>query len=374
MSSRDAWTLFRVGGVPVRIHFTWLFVAAYLTLLFTGQFWRLARAADIADVNVLLPPWAWGVLLTLLLFACVLLHELAHVAVARRGGARVRSVTLMMLGGISEIADVERPELERRMSLAGPALSLLLALLFYGVFRASLHGSAPDLQFGLFYLAQVNLIIGFFNLLPAFPMDGGRVLRSLLVGRFGRLRATQIAATVGKVIAVGLAIVGILGGGWWIVLIALFIFLGGEAEYRAVQTLAALRGLRVADLYSREAPVVDAGATAAQAAGAMLASRSDLCFVVAGERPIGVVTAAAIAAVPVRTRASVPVANLMHEPAAVRLDDDLPSVLKLLAERRLPAAAVVDGDRWVGALSREDIARGLQLRDLAPAGAAPATD
>src|SRR5579859_1913535 len=129
MNTREAWTLFRVGGVPVRIHFTWLFVAAYMTILLAGQFSSLARAAGVHDPSRMLAPWAWGLLLTLALFACVLLHELAHVAVARRGGARIRAVTLMMLGGVSEIGDVERPRLERRMAAAGPLLSLALAAL-----------------------------------------------------------------------------------------------------------------------------------------------------------------------------------------------------------------------------------------------------
>jgi Zn-dependent protease len=244
MSARDAWTLFRVGGVPVRIHFTWLFIAAYLWLVFAGQFARLAQAADVSDAQMLWPPVVWGILLTIALFACVLLHELAHVRVARRGGARVRSVTLMMLGGVSEIGEVEDPRLERRMAAAGPLFSIFLAAVVWAIFRLS-RGGPPDVRFGLFYLAQMNLVLGVFNLVPAFPLDGGRVLRSLLVPRLGRVRATRVAATVGKVLAAGMVVLAILGGSWWLVLIALFIFLGGEAESRALQTRAALRGLRV---------------------------------------------------------------------------------------------------------------------------------
>jgi Zn-dependent protease/predicted transcriptional regulator len=364
MESRDGWTLFRVSGIPVRIHYTWIFVAAYFSILLASQFSALARAADIDDTNVLLPSWVWGVLLTLALFSCVLLHELAHIAVARRGGARVRSITLMMLGGVSEIGEVSRPRLERRMAAAGPLSSLALAALFFGLFRLSLHGP-PDLQFGLFYLTQVNLIIGVFNLLPAFPMDGGRIFRSLLVNRFGRLRATQIAATVGKVLAVGLVVLGLFGGGWWLALIGLFIFIGGDAEYRALQARAALRGLRVADLFSRKVATVDAAATTADAANAMLAARSNVCFIVAEGRPAGLVSASAIAALPVRERGSLPATNVMQRLPLVTLDADLPSVLKMLDEERLEAAAVVENGQLIGALSLEDIARGLRLHELA---------
>jgi Zn-dependent protease/CBS domain-containing protein len=366
MNMREAWTVFRVGGVPVRIHFTWLFVAVYMTILLSGQYSSLAQAAGIQGVYLRLAPWAWGLLLTLALFACVLLHELAHVAVARRGGARIHAVTLMMLGGVSEIGDVERPRLERRMAAAGPLLSLTLAALFYGVFRLA-RGGPADLEFGLYYLAQVNLIIGAFNLLPALPMDGGRIFRSLLVGRFGRLRATQIAAGVGKVLAAALVVLGLAGGSWWLALIGLFIFIAGDAEYRSVQARAALRGLRVADLFSRKVAAVSEGASAAEAASAMLQAGSHLAVVLdAGGRPAGLVRAAELAEIPVRRREELPVAPLARPLAAVAAERDLPSVLRLLDEERLEAVAVVDdGGRLVGTLSRDDIARGLSLRELA---------
>jgi Zn-dependent protease/CBS domain-containing protein len=364
MSARDSWTLFRVAEIPVRIHFSWIFVAIYLSILFASQFFALARAAEVPEVTLLLPPWLWGVLLTLALFACVLLHELAHVLVARRGGARVRSITLMMLGGVSEIGEVDQPRLELRMAAAGPLASLVLALLFYGLFRAA-HGGPPDVRFGFYYLAQVNLVIGAFNLLPAFPMDGGRVFRSLLVRKFGRLRATQVAASAGKLVAVGLVVLGLLGGGWWLALIGVFIFMGGEAERSALQARAALRGLRVADFYSRRLATVPAGATAAEAAQAMLTARSDVCFVLSGERPIGMVSSRPLARTPVRERAALPVTAIMQPAPLVALDDDLPAVVKRLDEERLDGAAVLADGQLVGTLSREDIARGLQLRELA---------
>src|SRR5205807_678436 len=149
----------------------------------------------------------------------------------------------------------------------------------------------PDLRFGLFYLAQVNLVIGIFNLLPAFPMDGGRIFRSLLQPRLGRVRATTLAATVGKVVAVGLVVWGILGAGFWLVLIGLFIFLGGEAESRSLQSRAALRGLRVADCYVRRVATTELRATALDAAQAMLAARTEVCFVLSQGEIVGRVAA-----------------------------------------------------------------------------------
>jgi CBS domain-containing protein len=270
----------------------------------------------------------------------------------------------MMLGGVSEIGEVERPRLERRMALAGPLVSLLLALAFYGLFRLG-RSAPPDVRFGLFYLAEVNLVIGAFNLLPAFPMDGGRVLRGLLVNRLGRVRATQLAVTVGKLFAVGMVLFGLLVGSWWLLLIALFLFFGGEVEKRAVQVRAALRGLRVADLFSRNLATVDSAGTAADAATAMLDARSESCVVLSEQSPIGMVTAAPLSNLPARERASTPVTRIMQGLSLVRTDDDLPSVLRMLDEERLESVVVTDGERLVGSLSRADIARGLQLRELA---------
>jgi Zn-dependent protease/CBS domain-containing protein len=367
MSSRGARTLFRVRGVPIRIDFTWIFAVAFFTVLFTGRFHQLARAADVANRNMVLPPFAWGLLLTLALFGSVLLHELAHVFVARRGGVQVQSITLMMLGGLSEIGEVERPLLERRMAAAGPLLSLFLAALFYGLFRGlfqlSPHGP-PDLAFGLFYLSQLNLVIGLFNLLPAFPMDGGRIFRSLLVGRFGPLRATRIAAAVGKTVAVGLVLLGIFGGGLWLSLIGIFVFLGGDAESRAMQARTALRGLKVGDFFSRNVATVGPDVTAADAASAMLAARTDVCFVVTDGQPTGAITAATLLRLPVRQRPSVPALSVTQKVPTISPQDELLNVLKLLEAESLSAVAVVDEGRLVGAVSRDDLVRGLQLREL----------
>jgi Zn-dependent protease/CBS domain-containing protein len=364
MTARDSWTLMRISGVPVRIHFTWIFVAAYVALVLSRQFWALADAAHLRDTSVLLPPWIWGILLTLTLFACVVLHELAHVAVARRGGAKIRSITLMMLGGVSEIGDVERPRLERAMAIAGPLTSLALALLFYLLFRASHLGASPDIQFGLFYLAQANFLLGVFNLLPAFPMDGGRILRSLLVDRFGRLRATQISTTVGKIIAVGLFVLGLFGG-WWLALIGVFIFIAGDAEYRSLQADAALRGLRVGDLYARKVATIAPDASIADAVAAMLQAKTDVCFVVVDGRVIGTISAVTLARIPARERAAMAAGSLMQKAQLATLDDDLPAVLRTLNEQQLDAAAVIDAGQLVGTLTVADVARGLRVRELA---------
>jgi Zn-dependent protease/CBS domain-containing protein len=364
--ARDSFTVFRVGRVPIRIHITWLLVAAYLWYLFAAQFGQLARAAEVGETKLLLPAWLWGIVLTLAFFSCVVLHELAHVAVALRGGAKVRAITLMMLGGVSEVSEVRRPRLERWMAAAGPAASLLLGGLFWLLYLASRHGPA-DVRFGLFYLAQLNFVIGVFNLLPAFPMDGGRILRSLLEPSYGRVRATQIAATVGKLFAVALAIFGVLGGGLWLVLIGMFVFFAGDAESRAVTAKASLRGLHVRDFYQRRLAAVPRDATLADAAHAMIAERTNTCVIADGGVPVGMVGARAVRRLPVRERALHRVNEVSQPVRTVTVDDDLGHALGLLEEERVDAVLVADGGHPVGTLGLDDILRAIELRELSPA-------
>jgi Zn-dependent protease/CBS domain-containing protein len=300
----------------------------------------------------------------LALFACVTLHELAHVWVARRAGAKVRAVTLMMLGGVSEVSGIERARDERAMALAGPLASVALALVCYGGFRL-VGAGPPDLRFGLFHLAELNLVLGVFNLLPAFPMDGGRVLRGALQPRLGRLRATRVAATVGQVLAVGLAALGLVGGNWWLLLIALFIFTGGQAESQALTMRVTLRGMRVADVYSPRLLPIPPDATVEQAAEAMLAARSEVGLVT--RRPgtsLECVTAAELAAIPVRERSGMPVERFLRPLRLVDARTDLLDAIASLDEDGAAALGVVESGRLLGTLDREDVARALALRQV----------
>jgi CBS domain-containing protein len=270
-------------------------------------------------------------------------------------------VTLMMLGGVSSIDDVERPRLELGMALAGPIASLVMAGILYAIFRVS-AGWPPDLRFGLFYLAEINLVIGVFNLLPAFPMDGGRVLRSALAGRLGRLRATRVAAGVGKAFAIALGLFGLLSGGWWLILIAAFVYWGGEAESRALLMKQAVKGLKVRDLLVRRLVMVPVSASAADAAAAMLGARRAACLVVDGEELRGIVCADDLSELPVRSRDGLSVTAVMRPPVEISIDEELISVLKRFQEERLLAAAVREAGALAGTLEQDDIARGLALR------------
>lgn len=358
MRSRGSITLFHFCRVPVRLHASWALAAVYLTFLFGMQFAMLTAAAHVHDVDVALPPWLWGPLMTIALFACVLVHEMAHVAAAQRRGSRVRSITLMMLGGASEIA-VPRPEVERWMSLAGPAASLAIALVLEILFRLG-HGWSPDVRFSLFCLSRINLAVGAFNLLPAFPMDGGRVLRSLLAARWGVTRATHVAATIGKLLAIALVLRGALGGSLWLGLIGLFLFVTGEAEDRAVVMREAVRHCRVADVMNVHVPVVVSQSTVGDVAWSMQRACSDIAVVAVADRPLGFVTVEMLK----RAKATAGESVLSHiaRLPEIPVDAQVPAALAKMDDEHVDLLAVINSLGLMGTVSRADIERYAELQ------------
>ena len=228
---------FKIGsirGIPIRIHITFLFVLPILALGFGRAFGVAARVAGVPPEQITGSPILWGVGVALALFASVLLHELGHSLYALRKGGRVRDITLLMIGGVSQISQMPRESKdEAMMAFIGPLVSIVLGIALYGLHAVS-GGVSFAAQFGLFYVAGLNLFLGLFNLLPAFPMDGGRILRALLSPRVGAVRATRIAATIGKVFAGLFCAWGLFSFNLLLVLIGFFVFVGAQSEQRAV--------------------------------------------------------------------------------------------------------------------------------------------
>jgi Zn-dependent protease/predicted transcriptional regulator len=225
----------RLSGIDVYLHFTFLLLIAWIGL----AYWQLEGSvqAVIAGVGFILA-----------LFACVVLHELGHAFTARKFGIRTRSIVLLPIGGIASIEKTpEDPRQEILIALAGPAVSFGIAGLLWLVLSASSGIGAPtefSLSEGSFLqrLMLVNLLLGAFNLLPAFPMDGGRVFRALLSLRLGPLRATRIAAVVAQAAAVLLALVG-MRYNLFLVLIAVFIWIGATTEASLASAKSVLSGI-----------------------------------------------------------------------------------------------------------------------------------
>lgn len=361
--SDGGWKIFSVRRIPIRLHWTFFLILPWLAFSMMRRFQAYAAWAHVDADQLLLSPFSWGVLLALLLFASVLLHELGHVFVARAQGSPVRDVTLMMLGGVSHIEKVsDKPRAEALMAVVGPLVSVGIALVAYVAHL--LFTGAPDVRFGLYYLAQINLVIGVFNLLPAFPLDGGRVLRSVIEPRVGRVRATRVAANVGRIMAALMVLGGLLGGNLLLVAVAVFVWSAGGAEAERVAMRDRLRGVKVADVATFGVPMMFAEDSIAHAGELMLRSRREVLLARRRDGAIGVVSAREVAAVPpsLRTKQTVEAIVRFDAPFvddAAPVDDAL-DAMGDGGELRLP---VMRNGALVGVLDIESIVRFVQLHD-----------
>src|ERR687890_1091086 len=235
----------RFSGIDVRVHWTFLLLVAFFAFVGYQSSGTLAGAlTPIAAIVAL--------------FVCVLLHEFGHSLVAQRLDLVVRSITLLPIGGVSNLESLpEKPSDEVKITLAGPLVNVVLAPIFFGV--GVLFGAVPrmpaDLFTGIgsvgqffFYLGYLNVVLAVFNLIPAFPLDGGRILRALLATRLGALRATDISSAVGRFFALAFFLVGLLGGNFLLALVAVFIFFGATGEAQMVRQRELTRGLSVSDV------------------------------------------------------------------------------------------------------------------------------
>jgi Zn-dependent protease/CBS domain-containing protein len=355
-----------IRGIPILVHVTFLLVLPFIAYAFGRSFVAAAQLARVPPASLAGSQWLWGFLVALALFASVLVHEIAHSLYALSHGIPVKSITLLMIGGVSEMrAEPRQPGTEAVMALVGPLTSIVLGLGFLGLYAASAGLRRFDLRFGLFYLGQLNLILGIFNLLPAFPMDGGRILRGVLARRRGPVRATQIAANVGKGFAVLFGIWGFLTGNILLMIIAFFVFVGAEGEQHAVIARAVLGDLHVGEVMARQAQTVSPRDSLFEVAERMLHD-GRLSFAVAdGGNLVGIITLDDIERVPLDRRRQTPVGDVMAPHVSVSSTDRVADALQVFAQTRVPVLPVVDGGRLVGTLTAADVGRALRLRELA---------
>ncbi len=359
--------LFRIAGIEVGIHYTWVFIFILVSWsLAQGFFPQQYPGWDTASY------WITGVLAALVLFLSVLLHELAHSLVARARGMPVSSITLFIFGGVSNLEEEpEKPRAEFAMAIVGPLTSLLLAGAFWGLTQLVENRESP-LAAMLSYLALINFILGVFNLLPGFPLDGGRVLRSILWGSTGSLsRATNIAATVGRyfgwgLIALGLfqALAGNFLGGLWIAFIGWFLSSSADASRKEVTLREHLSGIKVKDLMDPHQETISPDTTVEEVVwGIFRKHRGRAVPVCRDGKLAGIVTITDVRELPQSRWADTAVSEIMtRKPLyTVSPDDDLQAAMKLIAQHDINQVLIDRQGQCAGLLSRAHIIEHLQF-------------
>jgi Zn-dependent protease len=355
-----------LAGVEVRLHWTWWIAAALITIGLAGAVFP-GEVHGLSDASYL----AMGLVTAVLFFASLLLHELGHALTARRDGIPTRGITLWMLGGVARSgAPFPSPGIEARVALAGPAVTAVLAAAFVAAGQIAV---LPDAVAAVLeWLGWTNLVLLAFNMIPALPLDGGRVLRSILWGLSGNLlKSTRVASRVSQALAVVLIVVGFAGllagafGGLWLAFIGWFTFSAAAVEREAAEAQIALEGVQVADAMTPDPITVSPSATT----GELLEQRrrtGHSVYPVVDESgdAIGLVSVLSAQLVPERRRQWVTVRELLaHGPPPLALDADAPltSAVSALAENPLQHAAVVRAGRLVGLLSLADVSRAVHL-------------
>ncbi len=354
----------RLGGTDVKIHVTFLALVAWWAF----SAWAEGGSAAAAEAVVFL----------LALFSCVLLHEFGHILMARRFGVRTPDVILLPIGGLARLERMpDEPKQELLIAAAGPAVTLAIALaLFAGLRLAGAPMDGSSLEPGHAGLAQqvmwVNVVLLLFNLLPIFPMDGGRMLRALLAMRLGLQRATRVAAKVGQAGAVVLGLWGLGFFSRWgfesnivLVLISVFVFLAAGAEAGAVETKTAGQGLTVRDLMITQFVALPVHATLQHAVDTLLAGEQREFPVVDNwGRVEGMLTRDALirGLSELGSGASVERAMVPGVPG-VTLDVPFEDALDRLGRSGLPALPVVDErGSLLGLLTRDNVTDVLLVR------------
>jgi stage IV sporulation protein FB len=358
-------TLFRVSGIEVKVHWSFVLILIWGAVVYgaTGQ--------------GLLAGALYGVAVILLLFVCVTLHEFGHAYVAKYYGINVPTITLLPIGGVAQLErSPEKPSQELWIAVAGPAVNIVLAalliplaLLFNGAGGAGGLGLNPNAWLGqvmqpglgnlLAYLAAVNLLLALFNMLPAFPMDGGRVLRALLALNMPYVRATRVAVTVGRLLAIPLAIWGIVGGNILLLLIAFFVYVGGGAEREAVESRSVLGKVKVSSALAGDTQRLYTSETLQRAMDLIMTSyQADYPVFDLGNKFVGVLTRPRLVEA-LRTQGSearVVEAMIPADRApTVAPTATLADVWEVMATSGAHVVVVRDGSEFLGLLNSDDI-------------------
>jgi Zn-dependent protease/predicted transcriptional regulator len=365
---KSAWRIGKVFGIDIKIDSSWLVIFILFTWVLAGQYFpRLFPEGSRALM------WGIGALTSVLLFASVLFHELMHSVVAQSQGERVDSITLFILGGVSQIAEEpKKPWQEFTMAGAGPLGSFILAGVFFFAALA-LHDSSRLLAASTSYLAVLNTGLGLFNLLPGFPMDGGRVLRSILWKATGNLKkATRIASLSGQTFAFLFILLGVLQilrgvfSGLWFIFIGWFLHSAAVRGYDQVVLKEMLQGFKARDLMTTDYAAVPPSLAVQDLVDDHILKKKERVFLVMeGQDLQGIVCLEDVKSAARGEWPSTRVQDIMtprDRLEAVSPEDDGNQVLTRLTAKNVNQLPVMENGKLEGVICRTDLLRTLQLK------------
>jgi Zn-dependent protease/CBS domain-containing protein len=368
---RGSLVLGTIRGIPIRIHFTWLVIFGLLSWsLASGYFPQHYPDLPISAY------WIKAIIAALFLFGSVLVHELMHALMAQSLRVPIAGITLFALGGVSEMRqEPPTPSAEFKIAIVGPLASLALAGVFWLLWRA-LERQGPDPSFAAIalYLVGLNMVVAVFNMLPAFPLDGGRVLRAIIWGITKNLKkATYWATQVGRIFAyilISLGAVSLFAGagfqGIWMALIGFFLLQGAQASYSQVMLKEALAGIAVRDIMVKDVVSVPPGLSVrALIEGYFLAHGYGGFPVVDDGQVSGIVSLADVKRVPPEEYDRLTVREVMTpltEHLTVAPEEDVSVALQRMAEDALGRLVVMERGRMLGLVTKTGLSRFLQMK------------
>lgn len=366
----------RIWGVDIQVHWSFILILFYGAFLFGRNASSLAAGAF------------YGVVVILLLFVCVVLHEFGHAIVAKYFGVNVPHITLLPIGGVAQLERMPRkPMQEFLIAIAGPAVNFALAAVLLPAallvvsmsigtgsmwaLVSALMRTAQSMSVGglLLTLAGTNLLLGIFNLLPAFPMDGGRILRALLALRLRYVPATRIAVLIGRGMAILFAIWGISGGGIFLLLVAFFVYVGGRGELEAVQSRYVLKDFSARQAVNKDAHVLYTSEPISRAVDYIMTTyQGDFPVHDLGNNLVGVLTRPRLVATLRGQGQDGRIVDVMIPRARVPVtggDTTLADVWEQMLEAGSRVIIVQDQDQFLGLITLDDISELIQVMGAA---------
>ncbi len=356
------WSLYlgKISGIKIFIHWTFFILIIWIFLMHSQMGHGLSGGL-------------WGVAFILALFACVVLHEFGHALTAQRFKIKTRDITLYPIGGVASLESMpEKPGQELLVALAGPFVNVVIAGLLWiymsstGIWPdlASLKNASQiqNLPFA-FNLFSANIVLAVFNLIPAFPMDGGRVLRALLAFRMDRTKATRVAASIGQLLAIVFVFFGFYYN-FWLVFIGLFIFLGAGGEAKIEETKAGLKGLKVSDVLMHRYSVLSPDEPLSNAVSLLLDSQEQSFIIKDNGKVKGTLSRKEIISGLSRFGQNIPVEKVMRtEFPYLQTSDSLADILQRFSDGKHTLLPVFQNGELAGVLDMENITEFLQVQN-----------